>query len=105
MGNSKKTVESGAGESEAGESEGVGGSTVDARAAASGTQGDAEKLRKHRNNVAVMVLLGFDVLVGGGIGYVGFALLESQAITLAGTILATIGLILMLIYQLVGREK
>jgi hypothetical protein len=69
------------------------------------TAADAEKLRKHRNNVAVMVLLGVDVLVGAGIGYAGHALLESDAITFAGAILATVGLLLMVVYQLVGREK
>ena len=66
---------------------------------------DPEKLRKRRNNTAVMVLLGFDVLVGAAIGFVGYRELESDAVALAGTVLATIGLVLMLAYQLFGREK
>ena len=90
MGNQKKTVESEAG---------------GAAASPPAAPESVETRRKRRNNVAVMVLLGFDVLVGAGISYVGFSLLESQTITLAGAILATIGLALMLAYQLVGREK
>ena len=64
-----------------------------------------DRLRKRRNNVAVMVLLGLDVLLGAGIAVAGYAELESDAITLAGAGLATIGVILMLVFQLVGREK
>ncbi len=87
MGNPEKTVESGQNRPEPATPEGGG------------------KLRKRRNNLAVMVLLGFDVLLGAGIAVAGHVGLESDAIALAGAALATIGLILMLTYQLVGREK
>ncbi|MDY0872089.1 hypothetical protein [Dongia rigui] len=66
---------------------------------------DADKLRKRRNNIAVMVLLGVDVLVGAGIAAAGVVALQSDAIAVAGAALATIGLLLMLVYQLVGRER
>lgn len=93
MGNAEKTVESA-------REDGSG-----AAVATAAVPTDADKLRKKRNNTAVMVLLGFDVLVGAGIGYVGYHELESDAVALAGTVLATLGLALMLAYQLFGREK
>ena len=39
-----------------------------------------------------MVLLGFDVLVGAAIGFIGYHELGSDAVALAGMVLATIGL-------------
>lgn len=87
MGNSEKTVESGA-----------------SQPAPTGHE-RGDRPRRRGNSTAVMVLLGMDVLMGAGIGVAGHVGLESDAITLAGAALATIGLILMLAYQLVGREK
>lgn len=93
MGNIEKTVES------------VPEGTPVPAAAPAAVPLSAEKLRKRRNNTAVMVLLGFDVLVGAAIGFVGYHELGSDAVAFAGMVLATIGLALMLVYQLVGREK
>lgn len=60
--------------------------------------------RKRRNNFLVMAVLGVDVISGTTIAIAGH-LLENDAIALGGAGLATLGLILMLVYQLLGRER
>ncbi|WP_374381093.1 hypothetical protein [Dongia sp.] len=67
------------------------------------TAANATKARQ--NNMLVMALLGLDVVLGTGFGTAGYFLLESPAIALAGAAFTTVGLILMLIFQLVGRER
>ena len=52
-----------------------------------------------------MAVLGFDVIFGAAIAMAGHLLLENDAVTLAGAGFATLGVILMLLYQLVGRER
>lgn len=51
-----------------------------------------------------MAVLGVDVISGTTIAIAGH-LLENDAIALGGAGLATLGLILMLVYQLLGRER
>nr|WP_298685550.1 hypothetical protein [uncultured Dongia sp.] len=61
--------------------------------------------KAERNNLMVMVLLGCDVLLGIAIGLLGFFGLESDGLALAGAALATGGILLMLIFQLTGKER
>lgn len=58
-----------------------------------------------RANLMVMALLGLDVFFGAAIGLTGFYVLESNGIAFAGAFVATGGLVLMLIFQLFGRER
>ncbi len=64
-----------------------------------------EKRRARNGNLLVMVLLGLDVLLGAGIAATGYFLLESPAIALMGAVMATVGLLLMVCFQLFGRER
>jgi len=61
--------------------------------------------KAERNNLMVMVLLGCDVLLGMAIGLIGFFGLESDGIALVGAALATVGILLMLVFQLAGKER
>ncbi|WP_374313703.1 hypothetical protein [Dongia sp.] len=61
--------------------------------------------KAQRNNWLVMALLGLDVVLGATFGLVGHFGLESSSISLAGAVMATIGLVLMVCFQLFGREK
>jgi hypothetical protein len=61
--------------------------------------------KAQRNNWLVMALLGLDVVLGATFGLVGHFGLESSSISLAGAAMATIGLLLMVCFQLFGREK
>ncbi len=61
--------------------------------------------KAQRNNWLVMALLGLDVVLGATFGLVGHFGLESGSISLAGAAMATIGLVLMVCFQLFGREK
>jgi hypothetical protein len=61
--------------------------------------------KAERNNLIVMALLGCDVLLGVTIGLIGFFGLESDGIALVGAALTTGGILLMLIFQLAGKER
>jgi hypothetical protein len=63
------------------------------------------RTKAERNNRIVMILLGCDVLLGGAIGMIGFFGLESDGIALVGAAIATGGILLMLFFQLAGKER
>lgn len=52
----------------------------------------------------VIALLALDVLLGASLSAFGFFVLASDAITLAGALCATIGLLLILGFQFVWQE-
>jgi hypothetical protein len=61
--------------------------------------------KPQRNNFLVMALLALDVVLGATFGLVGYFGLQSDSIALMGAAMATIGLLLMLLFQLFGRER
>ncbi|MBK8159749.1 MAG: hypothetical protein IPK59_13620 [Rhodospirillaceae bacterium] len=61
--------------------------------------------KPQRNNFLVMALLALDVVLGATFGLVGYFGLQSDSIALTGAAMSTIGLLLMLLYQLFGRER
>ena len=61
--------------------------------------------KPQRNNFLVMALLALDVVLGATFGLVGYFGLQSDSIALTGAAMATIGLLLMLLFQLFGRER
>jgi hypothetical protein len=61
--------------------------------------------KTQRNNFLVMALLALDVVLGATFGLVGYFGLQSDTIALTGTAMATAGLLLMLLFQLFGRER
>lgn len=68
-------------------------------------QNAAGASKARQNNMLVMALFGLDVVLGAAFGAAGFFLLDSIAIALAGAAFMTVGLVLMLVFQLVGRER
>jgi hypothetical protein len=61
--------------------------------------------KAERGNLLVMIILGCDTLFGVAIGLIGFFGLENDGVALLGATLATGGILLMLFFQLVGRER
>ena len=61
--------------------------------------------KAQRNNFLVMALLALDVVLGATFGLVGYFGLQSDSIALTGAVMATVGVLLMLFYQLFGRER
>ncbi len=61
--------------------------------------------KAQRNNFLVMALLALDVVLGATFGLVGYFVLQSDSIALTGAVMATVGVLLMLFYQLFGRER
>lgn len=56
-------------------------------------------------NLTVMLLMTIDILLGAAIGCMGFFVLGNDGIALIGAVLATGGIILMLFFQLLGKER
>ncbi len=54
---------------------------------------------------AIVILMAFDVVFGASIAAIGFALLESRAIALAGAGLAACGIVLLVFFALLGRRS
>jgi predicted MFS family arabinose efflux permease len=54
---------------------------------------------------AIVILMALDIVLGASIGAVGYAVLQSPAITLAGALLALCGIVLLLFFELLGRRK
>lgn len=54
---------------------------------------------------AIVVLMALDVVLGAGIAAIGYAMLESEPVTIAGAGLATCGILLLLFFELLGRKK
>ena len=61
--------------------------------------------KAQRNNFLVMALLALDVVLGATFGLGGYFGLQSDSIALTGAVMATVGVLLMLFYQLFGRER
>lgn len=61
--------------------------------------------KAQQSNLIVMLLMTIDVLLGTAIGVVGFFVLGNDGVALAGAVLATGGIFLMLFFQLLGKER
>lgn len=53
---------------------------------------------------AIVILMALDIVLGASIGAVGYAVLQSPAIALAGAGLAICGILLLLFFELLGRR-
>jgi predicted MFS family arabinose efflux permease len=53
---------------------------------------------------AIVILMALDIVLGASIGAVGYAVLQSPAITLVGAALAVCGIVLLLFFELLGRR-
>jgi hypothetical protein len=54
---------------------------------------------------AIVVLMALDVVMGAGIAAIGYAVIESDAIALAGAGLATCGIVLLVFFALLGSRS
>lgn len=65
----------------------------------------ADKKRNDSIYRAIVVLMALDVVLGAGIAAIGYAMLESEPVAIAGAGLATCGIVLLLFFELLGRKK
>lgn len=64
----------------------------------------ADQKRQDSIHRAVVILMALDVVLGAGIGAIGFAVLQNQAVALAGAGLALCGIVLLVFFEFLGRH-
>jgi predicted MFS family arabinose efflux permease len=63
------------------------------------------KKRNDSTYRAIVFLMALDIVLGAGIGAMGYALLGSTSIALAGAGLSVCGMVLLLFFELLGRRS
>jgi len=64
-----------------------------------------DRQRKKRFHRLIVILMAFDIVFGATIAMVGYVLLRDLAIAAGGAILAAIGIVLLVLFELFGRRE